>query len=84
MLYYSTTPFEYSSKTLYNLIGDFYDNYNKVLETLGKNVRYYRNQMNLTQETLAEKCDLSARYISDIENERKCFVCFFRNTSKIS
>lgn len=35
---------------------------------LGKNVRYYRHMNNLTQEKLAERCDLSTRYISDIEN----------------
>ncbi len=34
---------------------------------LGFNVRYYRFQLKLTQEQLAEKCDLSPRYISDIE-----------------
>ena len=35
---------------------------------LGKNVRYYRYQNKLTQEKLAERSDLSPRYVSDIEN----------------
>ena len=35
---------------------------------LGKNVKYFRYKNNLTQEKLAERCDLSPRYISDIEN----------------
>lgn len=34
----------------------------------GSNVKYYRFLKNYTQEKLGEKCDLSARYISDIEN----------------
>lgn len=36
--------------------------------TLGKNVRYYRYLNKLTQEKLAERSDLSPRYVSDIEN----------------
>lgn len=32
-----------------------------------KNLRYYRLQNKLTQEELAEKVDLSAKYISDLE-----------------
>lgn len=35
---------------------------------LGKKVRYYRNKKGYTQAILAEMCDLSPRYISDIEN----------------
>lgn len=35
---------------------------------LGKNVKYYRFLNKLTQEKLAEKCELSPRYISDLEN----------------
>ena len=35
---------------------------------LGKNVKYFRYKNNLTQEKLSERCDLSPRYISDIEN----------------
>ena len=32
-----------------------------------KNLRYYRLHNKLTQEELAEKVDLSAKYISDLE-----------------
>lgn len=32
------------------------------------NVKYYRHKNSFTQEKLAELCNLSARYISDIEN----------------
>lgn len=34
------------------------------------NVKYYRYLIGYTQEQLAEKCDLSPRYVSDIENSR--------------
>ncbi|MBO5413732.1 MAG: helix-turn-helix transcriptional regulator [Clostridia bacterium] len=37
---------------------------------LGDNVRYYRYKIGYTQEELAEKTDISPRYISDIENGR--------------
>lgn len=42
---------------------------NKIRKILSENIRYYRFKMKYTQETLAEKADLSTRYISDIENE---------------
>lgn len=32
------------------------------------NVKYYRLSAGYTQEKLAELCNLSARYVSDIEN----------------
>lgn len=35
---------------------------------LGTHVRFYRFQMGYSQEQLAEKCNVSARYISNIEN----------------
>ena len=37
---------------------------------VGYNIKYYRFIKNLTQEALAEKCNLSPRYISDLENSR--------------
>lgn len=40
----------------------------KIRKILGTNVKYYRFQLKYTQEQLAEKCNLSPRYISDIEN----------------
>ena len=39
-----------------------------VRKILGANVKFYRYMIGYTQEQLAEKCDLSPRYISDIEN----------------
>lgn len=35
------------------------------------NIRYYRNKRKLTQEELAEKCNLSYYYINEIESLRK-------------
>lgn len=40
----------------------------KIRKVLGTNVKYYRFQLKLSQEQLAENCNLSPRYISDIEN----------------
>lgn len=42
-------------------------NLRKIVST---NVRYYRLKLEYTQERLAELCDLSPRYVSDIENVR--------------
>lgn len=39
-----------------------------IRKVVGSNVKYYRFLVGFTQEQLAEKCDLSPRYISDIEN----------------
>lgn len=39
-----------------------------IRKVLGVNVKYYRFVIGYTQEQLAEKCELSPRYISDIEN----------------
>ena len=39
-----------------------------IRKVLGVNVKYYRFLIRYTQEQLAEKCELSPRYISDIEN----------------
>ena len=39
-----------------------------IRKILSANVKYYRYIIGYTQEQLAEKCDLSPRYISDIEN----------------
>ena len=37
------------------------------LEKLGHRVRHFRMEKNLTQEGVAELCELSAKYISDLE-----------------
>ncbi len=39
-----------------------------IRKIVGANVKYYRFLIGYTQEQLAEKCNLSPRYISDIEN----------------
>ena len=36
--------------------------------TIGEKIKELRIKHDLTQEKLAEKCELSPRYISDIEN----------------
>ncbi len=41
-----------------------------IRKVLGVNVKYYRFLIGYTQEQLAEKCELSPRYISDIENSK--------------
>lgn len=40
---------------------------NKTLVSLGLNIRRIREANNLTQEALAERCDLDSTYISGIE-----------------
>lgn len=41
-----------------------------IRKILSDNVKYYRFKNGYTQEELAEKCDLSPRYLSDIENSK--------------
>ena len=45
-------------------------NISNIRKVLGANVKCYRFLIGYTQEQLAEKCDLSPRYISDIENAK--------------
>ena len=40
-------------------------------EIFRKNVKSFRKSKNLTQEQLAELCDLSTNYIGDIERNRR-------------
>ena len=42
-----------------------------IRKILSDNVKYYRFKNGYTQEELAEKCDLSPRYLSDIENSKE-------------
>ena len=39
-----------------------------IKQVIAENIRKFRLEKGYTQEQLAEKCDLSPRYISDIEN----------------
>ena len=38
-----------------------------IIKVFGTNLRYYRNQLGVSQEKFAEMCDLHRTYISDIE-----------------
>lgn len=42
-----------------------------ICKVLGNNIKYYRHLAKYTQEQLAEKCNLSPRYVSDIENAKR-------------
>lgn len=42
----------------------------KVLKSIGKNIRAEREIKNLTQEALAEKADISEKHLSAVENGR--------------
>lgn len=56
--------------------------FNSLSELFSFNIKYYRYLNNYSQEKLAELCDLSPRYISDIERGRKWFV--FSNVVRIA
>lgn len=43
----------------------------KQYSILSSNIRYYRQERNLTQEKLAEKSDLSTSYIKQLESGKE-------------
>ena len=43
---------------------------NEQYDTFRENIKYYRKKLNLTQEELAEKSDLSISYIKQIESNK--------------
>ena len=47
-----------------SLINEQYDKFRE-------NIKYYRKKLNLTQEELAEKSDLSISYIKQIESNKE-------------
>ena len=49
----------------------------KILKKLGKNVNYFREKLNITQETLAEKIDAERSYIAAIEGGNKSPSIYF-------
>lgn len=49
-----------------------------------KNIKYYRNKQNLTQEQLAEKSDLSVSYIKQIESGREFKNITFNTCYKLA
>lgn len=54
---------------------NIYNEYN----TLSDNIKYYRNERNLTQEQLAERAMCSTSYIKQIESQRN-----FKNVTFIT
>jgi len=42
--------------------------YNELAKNFGIRIKYFRLLRGITQEHLAEKLEMSARYVSDIEN----------------
>lgn len=48
---------------------------------IGKQISFYRHQVGLTQEQLAEACNLSVSYLNRIENGRKKASLGLRRTS---
>ena len=42
----------------------------QIRKVLADNIKIYRFNLGYTQEQLAEKCDISTRYLSDIENSK--------------
>jgi transcriptional regulator with XRE-family HTH domain len=42
-----------------------------LLRRLGKRIHHLRNEQDLTQEALAQKCELSQKYLSEIERGSK-------------
>ncbi len=44
----------------------------ELAKILGKNINYYRNLNNLSQERLAEKLGISPKYLSRIECGKQC------------
>ena len=56
---------------------------NSTKEIFRQNLKYYRNKLNLTQEQLSERSDISSDYLSEIERNTKLkkaqkinFLCF--------
>lgn len=44
---------------------------NKYLEILAKNIKTRRDQLNISQETLADKCGFDRTYISLLERSKR-------------
>lgn len=49
-----------------------------------KNIKYYRKKLNLTQEQLAEKSDLSVSYIKQIESGKEFKNITFNTCYKLA
>ena len=46
-------------------------NWMDILKVFAKNVRYYREQLGMSQEDFAEKCGLHRTYISAVERQKR-------------
>jgi transcriptional regulator with XRE-family HTH domain len=44
---------------------------NRVQESLSQNLKMHRKRLGLTQEQLAERCDLTAKYVTALEIGRR-------------
>ncbi|GGE25368.1 helix-turn-helix domain-containing protein [Streptococcus himalayensis] len=42
-----------------------------IMTSIGTQIKYYRKQKGMTQQELAEQCDLSLPYINFVENGRR-------------
>lgn len=42
-----------------------------ILKVFAKNVRYYREQLGMSQEDFAEKCGLHRTYVSAVERQKR-------------
>ena len=51
-------------KSCYTILGD---NMNKIAKTIGNHIKIARLNKGLSQEQLAEKCNVSTKYISALE-----------------
>ena len=60
----------YGLKYFIGRLGENGMKYRGLRRIIGSNIKYYRFLIGFTQEELAEKTELSPRYISDIENAR--------------
>ena len=52
------------NKSGYTILGD---NMNEIAKIIGKHIKVARLNKRLSQEQLAEKCDVSTKYISALE-----------------
>ena len=52
------------NKSGYTILGD---NMNEIAKTIGKHIKVARLNKRLSQEQLAEKCDVSTKYISALD-----------------
>lgn len=52
-------------------MGDGKNGKNRILQALGAHVRLLRKEKKLSQEALAEKCGISAKYLGEVERGKR-------------